>query len=98
MAIVALQHIEAKARDQGEPLLDELQDTMAGLQGATEMRGTGERHIRLLPTKPIFEVAPSPALLKAASVPDSSLQHVSPPLWPLPGRATTQTAAVGRAR
>ena len=79
MAIVALQHIEAKAREQGQPLLDDLQDTMDGLQGATEMRGTGERHIRLLPTKPIFEVAPSPALLKAASVPDSSLQHVSPP-------------------
>ena len=71
MAVVALQQIEAAAREQGQPLLDDLQDTMDGLQGATEMRGTGERHIRLLPTKPIFEVSPSPALLEAARVPDS---------------------------
>ncbi len=73
MAVVALQQIEAEAREQGQPLLDDLQDTMDGLQGATEMRGTGERHIRLLPTKPIFEVSASPALLKAARVPDSFL-------------------------
>ena len=72
MAIVALQRIEAEAREQGQPLLDDLQDTMDALQGATEMRGTGERHIRLLPTKPIFEVSASPALLKAADVPNPS--------------------------
>ena len=71
MAVVALQQIEAEAREQGQPLLDDLQDAMDGLQGATEMRGTGERHIRLLPTKPIFEVSPSPALLKAVREPDS---------------------------
>ena len=71
MAVVALQQIEAEARKQGQPLLDDLQDTMDGLQGATEMRGTGERHIRLLPTKPIFEVSPSRARPKAARVPDS---------------------------
>ena len=73
MAVVALQQIEAEAREQGQPLLDDLQDTMDGLQGATEMRGTGERHIRLLPTKPIFEVSPSLPCSRLPGVPDYHL-------------------------
>ena len=56
MAIVALQQMDAEARERGDPLFDDLQEMADSMHGATEMRGTGERHIRLLPTKPVFEV------------------------------------------
>ena len=56
MAIVALQQMDAEARERGDPLFDDLQEMADRMYGATEMRGTGERHIRLLPTKPAFEV------------------------------------------
>ena len=56
MAVVALQQLESKKRERGEPLLDDLQAFADAEVGANEMRGTGERHIRLLPTRPAFEV------------------------------------------
>lgn len=56
MAVVALQHMEAEARARGDPVFDDLQAMADEAVGATEMRGTGERHIRLLPTRPAFEV------------------------------------------
>ena len=58
MAIVALQQLEVEKRERGEPLLDGLQAFADAAVGANEMRGTGERHIRLLPTRPAFEVGP----------------------------------------
>ena len=62
MAIVALQQLDAEARERGDPLWDDLQALADQVVGATEMRGTGERHIRLLPTRPAFEVRPCPAI------------------------------------
>lgn len=58
MAIVALQQLEVEKRERGEPLLDDLQAYVDAAVGANEMRGTGERHIRLLPTRPAFEAGP----------------------------------------
>ncbi len=66
MAIVALQQLEVEKRERGEPLFDRLQAYADEAVGANEMRGTGERHIRLLPTRPAFEVGPKMYPLKHA--------------------------------
>ena len=67
MAILALREIEEEERAAGEDMLDELQDVMEGslidgsedsVWGCNEVRGTGERHVRLLKRYPAYEVHP----------------------------------------
>jgi hypothetical protein len=54
-AIIALREEETAARAAGEPLFDELAAKMAIIHGCDRLEGTGERHVKLLPTRPMFE-------------------------------------------
>lgn len=56
MAIIALKELEDEREAKGEELAYDLHAFMAELHGCHETRGHFERHVRLLPTKPAFEV------------------------------------------
>lgn len=50
-----LREEEAAARARGEELFDDLAAQMDIIHGCDRSEGTGERHVKLLPTKPMFE-------------------------------------------
>lgn len=61
MAIIALKELEMSKREAGEELFEELHEDMEHVYECYEERGTFERHVVLLPTKPAFEVrSPKP--------------------------------------
>lgn len=58
MAIIALKEMEIEKRERGEDLFEDLHEDMEHVYECYEERGVFERHVRLLPTKPMFEVSP----------------------------------------
>ena len=61
MAIIALKEMEISMREAGEELLEDVHEDMEHVFECYEERGTFERHVVLLPTKPMFEVcSPNP--------------------------------------
>lgn len=56
MAVIALKEMEIGARERGEELQEDLHEDMEIVFECHEVRGKFERHVRLLPTKPAFEV------------------------------------------
>ena len=59
-AVIALREMEYKARAEGTPLYDDLQAKMDAVHGCSRLEGTGERHVRLLPSRPMFEARAPP--------------------------------------
>ena len=56
-AIIALREEETLARARGDKLHDELAAKMDFIYGCDRLEGTGERHVKLLPTAPKFEAS-----------------------------------------
>jgi hypothetical protein len=64
MAVIALKEMEDEARSKGEELAEDVHFAMQEIHGRHERRGHFERHVRLLPTRPAFEVTTPSSVLK----------------------------------
>ncbi len=75
MAIIALKEMEVGKRESGEELLEDLHEDMERVFECHEVRGRFERHVRLLPTKPAFEVRSTTASAFVTSTMHAGCHH-----------------------